>query len=150
MARPRFGFVRFAIALPIEMHEDRESICILCPKILFVLVQRRAESRIEADAHRDVVSIHELHKFVKSFTRTLQSKSEVTVYVDDRELRAGDFGAMHFQHRTRSKLIECQVTTVLPVELLREERREAEQSEERRERETSHIGHRVVSNRMQF
>ena len=77
-----------------------------------------AQAAIQADAHRDILIVHQLDERVELFGRLMQPDPRMNVDVDHGKLRPGQPVLLDPQHRARSKLIECQVMAVATVERL--------------------------------
>ena len=64
---PRRGIGRFPFPLPVDIGKDDEAVAVSGPEILAVSLQLLTQPPIQRDPHRNILGVHQFHKFIKSF-----------------------------------------------------------------------------------
>ena len=106
LAIPGRRIVGLAAALPVDIGKDRESVAILRPEQLGVLVEQLAPLPVEADADRDLVAIHQFHPPGKLLGRAAKFVAKVGVNIDHGKLGPRKRVLRHLEHRLGPKILQ--------------------------------------------
>ena len=71
------GGLTIAVANPINVGEDCKAVLVLCPKVLAMLIQLVSKASIEANAHCNVVAVHQFNKGIELVLVVAETDVEV-------------------------------------------------------------------------